>query len=372
MAQKIYIIFIAFIFCGCAPATKKNQNLVVGNKSIAQMASNDEIVRVNGKALTRGEYDELVDLKERLFKIQHPNLGSGAVSRLKKHFVESVLSEFVIRQLLVQDAHRKKHIPTTDAAKAIRRDTCIALKVDEARLDEKLMELGPARLVLEKVIHENMVIFSLRHALYKDKLEVTEADVAARISQIQAVYERAEATNQLVMAKGRDLYKQLKEGADFFDMAEKFSEAKDSPAGVWGEFVKGQIENAQVLDAATHLPVGSVAEPLETDEGLFIIKVLYRSDDFNKPSLTVGAKVRLGRIVLRMFEGGANSPLPSNEDIRKVLADEKIIAIQNEWLASLHSKAVIEYPNGTNFWAVGKTGQQADVKANVKKEKLRQ
>jgi hypothetical protein len=34
------------------------------------------------------------------------------------------------------------------------------------------------------------------------------------------------------------------------------------------------------------------------------------------------------------------------------LVGEKVVAVQNEWIASLASNALIRYPNGTNLWGV--------------------
>jgi hypothetical protein len=177
----------------------------------------------------------------------------------------------------------------------------------------------------------------------------------------------------LVIAKGKALCEQLKSGEDFIKLAEQYSEVKDNPVGEWGTFVKGEIEHAQLRDAAFSIPVGAVSEPIDTAEGLVIIKVFSRSIEVLGPTTvsTGPSTVKLGRILLRMADGGLHVPPPSREEVEKMILEQRVKNVQNEWIPALAAKVLIEYPNGTNLWKVAERtvpGKRRGMKIQNKEE----
>lgn len=324
-------------------------------KLIEEMAPTDVIVSVNGVALTRENYDDAMAVKEMIYVLNRPGTTKQELIMSRPYWSRAVLQEFMARQVIIQAALAKKHKTSAEALRVSRTDMSNVLKINEQDLERKFTELGRVGQSMKALIEENALIRSFREAEHGETLKVTPLDVENRIKAIKEYHERAEATNQLVMAKGRSLYEQLKKGDDFFKLAALCSEASDKPIGEWGTFLKGEIEHPKLREAAFTLPVGAVSEPIDTEEGLVIIKVIERKAEAIGPAVAPGpATVTLGRIVLRMAEGGAGAKLPTREEVEKALATQKVKEVQQSWLPALVSKSSIEYPNGTNLWVNAK------------------
>jgi hypothetical protein len=329
-------------------------------KLIEEMTPADVIVSVNGVTLTRENYDDAMAVKETLYVLARPGTTKQELSMSRPYWGRAVLQEFLARQVILQDALAKKHKTSVEALRVTRSEMSTVMKINEQDLERKFTELGRVGQSLKALMEENALIRSFRDSEHGDALRVSSSDVESRIKAIKAYHERAEATNQLVMAKGRTLYEQLKKGDDFLKLAALHSEASDKPIGQWGTFLKGELEHAKLREAAFTLPVGAVSEPIDTEEGLVIIKVIERKEEAIGPAVAPGpATVTLGRIVLRMAEGGTGAKLPTREDVEKALANEKVKALQQNWLPALVSKSSIAYPNGTNLWLNAKAKKSA-------------
>jgi len=76
-----------------------------------------------------------------------------------------------------------------------------------------------------------------------------------------------------VTAKADDVYRRIKKGADFAEMAKEYSEdSTGQSGGELGWFKKGEMLES-IEKAAAHLKVGEVSEPVRSKVGLHIIKV---------------------------------------------------------------------------------------------------
>jgi peptidyl-prolyl cis-trans isomerase D len=87
-----------------------------------------------------------------------------------------------------------------------------------------------------------------------------------------------------IRQKAQDVVKQARSGAKFEDLAKKYSEdatTKDK-GGDLGWIVEGQT-SAEVQSAAFSLPVGSVSDPIQTQYGIEVIKVVERETAHTKP-----------------------------------------------------------------------------------------
>jgi len=112
------------------------------------------------------------------------------------------------------------------------------------------------------------------------------------------------------------------------------------------------IEQVQAeRQAAFSLPVGAVSDPVQTEEGLVIIRVVERKG-VDSPLAKEQALVTLGRILLLMAH-----PVPekSDEVLRREIGQARLKELQTPWLKALQERTRFEYPNGTNFFGKGKT-----------------
>jgi hypothetical protein len=355
VATAICVVTLMLTGTGCNREKESpSAGLKVGEaqKYIEEMALDDVIVTYNGVSLTREAYDNEMEVKEMLHRLSRPRTSAQELKVWHKYYSQSVVKDFLARQAILQAAKAKKHQPSAAALQASRADMCKLLKVSDEGLEKKFTEMGRVGSNLARVMAENALMRSFREAEHQKDLMVSAEDIESHLNKIRANHERCDATNQLVMAKGKAICEQLKSGEDFIKLAGVSSEIKDLPVGVWGDFLKGEIENAKIRDVAFSLPVGAVSEPIDTEEGLVIIKILERTEDVIGPATVLKgpSTVKLGRILLRMADGGGQAALPSREEAEKWVSKQKVKNLQNEWIPTLFAKALIEYPNGTNLW----------------------
>jgi peptidyl-prolyl cis-trans isomerase C len=123
-------------------------------------------------------------------------------------------------------------------------------------------------------------------------------------------------------AKAENLLKQIKDGADFAELAKANSDCPSAPNGGDLGFVpKGETTPA-FEKAAFELQVGQVSDVVETEYGYHIIKVTDHKDA-SKTS----------------FED-------AKDDIIKQLIQKKQSELADEYIESLKAKANIVYPPG--------------------------
>ena len=99
-----------------------------------------------------------------------------------------------------------------------------------------------------------------------------------------------------VKAKAAQVAAQARGGADFGDLAAKFSEREDEKGVRVADKTKGQHLDEQgkprlyliaemqgpIADAIKNLKAGQVSEPIKTDEGYMVLRVNTRDDAFNE------------------------------------------------------------------------------------------
>ena len=346
---------------GCRDAGKPqlDPGVFVGEtqKQIPEMKGDEIIVAVNAAALTRLRFDQALALQETLYKLRNPNATSVEAKFFMRNIGRSIINDFVSRQLLFQEATHKK-ISVLPDARVIAENGVNAIATRQKKtLEQFYVSLGENGTLLKTMVAEDALIHSLHLAQHADRLRVTDADIDARLAELTAYNDMCIATNKLVMAKGRELYEQLKADADFATLAREASAFNDEePDGDWGVFYPHEIEDPNVRKAAFDLlPVGGISEPLDTEEGLVIIKVLEREGAGADSVVTLNAlRAHLARIVLPLADGGADYTLPSRDEVRKYLERQRLMTVQHETLRPLRAAAHIEYPNGTNFWSKAK------------------
>ena len=102
-------------------------------------------------------------------------------------------------------------------------------------------------------------------------------------------------------------------------------------------------------EAIFKLKPGEISEVLSDDEGFHLVKVLAYKGGAKKTDgkVSVSESASLAHILLRR-EPALEMTVPA--DLKKQLAEQKKQLITSEYIKSLRAKAVIDYPNGTNFW----------------------
>ena len=357
MRKVVFALALFCLFLSPAGCRKKQlqPGIIVADKQVAlaAMAPGDVIVSVNGKALTRKDYDDSLDLQIAIYSMRRPSANKQAIDVYRANREVKIISDYVNQQLVLQEGQRMGiRVPP----KALDEATLKAWRNISPRKagDDLTAVLGPKVSLFKKFVSDDEHARATRSALFGDRLDVSEADIdqmEKKMADWNAVYADS---NRVVMARGEEIVRELRAGADFVETAKRVSQFRPEEGELWGEFTHAEIEDKALREVAFQLPVGNISDPVDTEDGLVIIRVLERSDGATVQSSVARqiATVKLARILLLMYN-------PFNEmnrdEIRTTLLKDRNTKIQQEWMPKLFEAARIEYPNGTNLWPQAKS-----------------
>ena len=198
---------------------------------------------------------------------------------------------------------------------------------ESALTEEKLREKLREQLLVQRIVDDKV-----RSSISVTPLEVSRAlgahpEQAQSGERVRALHLLVRVTEDRPEAKAKtlidDLHRKLTHGADFSELATRYSEDPSAEDGGRMEWV-AQGELLPELDQALfRLPVESISEPIQT---------------------------RLGFHLLKVEERRAAAELPVTEANRTVtlqLYQQKFEEAMKRWLNELRSRAYIDIPRGT-------------------------
>jgi parvulin-like peptidyl-prolyl isomerase len=136
-----------------------------------------------------------------------------------------------------------------------------------------------------------------------DQMPTSGEQVRARHILISVAEDATDAEEQAALAKAISITNQLKDGADFATLAEKYSDDTSSAAngGDLGFFGRGQMVS-EFEDAAFSLPVGEISDPVRSQFGYHIIQVEERNPGQPDFSAWLQEKKAAGNIERRLTD----------------------------------------------------------------------
>jgi len=199
------------------------------------------------------------------------------------------------------------------------------------------------------------------NALYSSNtnLLVTTVDVRRFYRSATNRLRRCEMINKRSHQAIEAAYARLKKGEEWCSVATNVTEdaqLEPSYAENWKDWLslsENKIEPDELREALSSLKEGDFTKPIETEEGMVIVRVVSREEDF----------VGLARILTRL---AVPYEIPDEASARKEIASEKKIEYQKSILLDLHAKHKIEFPLGRNFkyelWPRSATENNRNVK----------
>ena len=287
---------------------------------------------------------------EQSFKRKRPNANKELVQGVMKMRKGAIIREFINRQLYIVEARERDLAVNSEIRARIESSLRAQAKKEGKTIDALAGSMGDTGSEMRCRINEIALIETLMDDEFGDELVLNEEDIKNKKQSIVKYNKMCDATNKLVVARGKRVVKELRAGIDFKEAAAKYSEADGEEGGYWDEFTRYEIDDANVRHAAFTLPVGAVSDPFDTEEGLVIIKVLERSG-IDAVGAEEEAFVKLGRILLRL---GENRSCPPDQELRKDMARLKREHFQIPFIKNIRERSRIEFPHGTNLWPVSK------------------
>ena len=257
----------------------------------AQTAPADGLaVEVDGEKMTNAELQKAVDRGMTAIRTQIP---VEKLTEAEAAMRKDVIEQFITRTVFVKEAERRKvQVPEQEVEKALAQ-----LKSDlpKGMTFEQAMEAEGT--TLEKVKSEMRTRLGIRKMILEGKetqpVKPTEKEVGDFYKKNPEQFkmsERVRARHILIAlspgddekakaakaAKAKDLRAQLAAGADFAELAKKFSDCPSKETGGdLGEFSRGQMIKP-FEDAAFSQKKDEIGPVVETTFGYHIIQVLGR------------------------------------------------------------------------------------------------
>ena len=320
----------------------------VAAKSIAPADPNAVLVTVNSESITEGRLDSLIKPMLEQRQAMGQQADQAAIDQMRSQMLDNLIIDALVRQQI--EIH-KAFVTDDDVDNYIRKMIATAeppMTFDD--LKSKIQQMGGTYEQWKQMMgfQKRLQMGKLLEINYPEQMKVTDANAKKFYDDNPKYFQKPEQVRashilcavdikdpckvpQLKVAakkKAEDILDQIRKGADFAEMAKKYSEdlATAKRGGDLNYFEKGRMV-PQFADAAFSLKVGQVSDPVETTYGFHIIKVVDHRDATTVP-----------------FEKAESS-------IIDALKSQKEGTLVETYLEKLRGEAKIVYPPGSTLRA---------------------
>ena len=321
--------------CGDSPA----QSAKPASKAAASGAD-AVLVRVGKHELRRGDLLRRVAMMGALQEYRNPRLSKAKLGKYRESLSKSFPGVFVQTAVLEDYAAAEKLTVTKEMVGEFEKNAFKRLKLKNdktlksyADLRKKIGEYGPE---LDAQVRAE----ALRQAVYNHFLElyptnIPDSYVDDQLRRFESYNRSATLTNALIYAKATNVWEQLKKGADFGEMAVKYSDLEDEreSKGEWGTLDRRQLnEDPEILAWGLKLKPGEFSPPIEGDNGLMIMRLDERDEKCTEFAVT--------RIFFQLPQFYEPAP---REEIKKAAYDKYGRELFVRKIAELEKAAKPEY-----------------------------
>ena len=263
-ALTLTVVLATFVLAGCS--------LGGGDDKVPA----DAVAVVDGEEVAKSDYDALLAQAKKSYKNQKrdfPKAGSQEFQTLKNQAVQ-----FLVQREQFEQEAAALDVEITDKQVDARLDQIRKQYFggDKKKYEQQLKEQGISNGQVRNDIRSQIVSEKIFEEVTR-KVNVTDKQVAEYYAKNTAQYSQPqsrEVRHILVKTKAKadDLYGQLKAGADFSDLAKKFSEDTGSKAN-GGKLTISKGQTVAAFDAeAFALKKNEISNPVKTEFGFHIIQ----------------------------------------------------------------------------------------------------
>ncbi len=307
---------------------------------------NEVVATVNDKKYIRKEMDKTVNALLTAQKVP-----TEQIEEARKFFEQRAVYSFVMKTILLDEVKKESITLTDEDRKEKLEKIAEALKAQNKSVDEYFKESPLGEDAARAEFEDGMLIDKLVTINVLNKIEISDADIETSINEIKTHNAAIEEKNKNLgdpkaQAKTKidEIKKQLDGGADFAELAKENSDCPSGQkGGDLGEFTRGNMVKP-FEDAAFSQEIGKVGDIVETQFGYHLIKVTGKTpaveakgDDPAKPEA-----VTASHILVKIEQPEQPQPLPSPEDVKEQLKQNKSREAVQSYIAELKNKAKIE------------------------------
>ncbi len=240
---------------------------------------------VNGKAITMGDVAKIADEILESYKDKAPSM---EWEKFKREVYGVTLKRLIERELIIDEAKRLKY--DEEETRVITEINAIAELKNEYKGDLEQY------LAKKKLTYNNLFDKMKEDLLYRKfiqtqimpKVYVSPSDIREFYDTNKEMYEEKEKVHCFaivfykkgnpdedneIFLNAKQILEQIKEGADFSDMAKKYSEHSGSrdKGGDWGWVSRDEIVSNEVTEMLFNLKVGELSDVVEGEFAYWIL-----------------------------------------------------------------------------------------------------
>ena len=343
---------------GCSQESHPtNPGVYVNDKrvvSIHELRLSDPVLYVNGEKITKRDFEELLLLRDRIWRIRQneaPEASEQDLDAFRMHVGDSMLIELIHRAMFRQYAKEIGVEPPQEKVEVAAVELLKLLGRPNSTV-EKLANLigGDAGELFRKIPYVDAQDAMLRQSVTTNDLDnVSDAEMKRRVEFVKRFDANAEAMNERAKERLLAAKKRILSGADIAEEAKKiFDTVHPEYAKKWGRFEIQEFPADEDLHKwLLTAKAGDISDPLDLEDGIAIVKVIEKGKGEAPEGITPPDAFTLVRCTVKALE---KMRYQSPDEMRRQLLFWKRQEAQQKLGTMLTAKAVIEYPNGTNLF----------------------
>lgn len=361
MNSSMKIAFAALAICAISGCGEREPGVYVAEKSrlIRDMAPGDVIVAVNGEKKTKRDFDSLQALYGMMYGLANGtgvDLTDPQTLKFLKNRAPQTAQELISRTLMRQEADKKGiKADAADMAAAKEKFAKNFTKSGIKDFEGAAKRLGErAAALAEEILECDIRSVGLRRAEDPGAFEVSEQEIDEGLARVKRVQDECAASNALVRAKMEVALREVTAGGDWAAVAKKNSRPQsivDDEYKEWQTFESDDFEFEETKNLAAWLATakaGDVSALMEWEDGIMFVKLLESrknedSDEASESTMTY----KLARVVENIWDSPEDM---TRDEVRTALLKWKEREVQKVLGTRIFSEAVLEYPNGTNWF----------------------
>lgn len=333
------------------PGVYINEKCTMG---IGELKMSDPVLYVNGEKITKRDFEALLVLRDRIWRLRQNiplDVSKTEMDEFRYEAGDSLLIELIQRALFRQYAKKIGNIPPQEKVEQAGRDLLKVLRRPNSTVNGLADAIGgDAGEIFRKIPFVDAQDAISRQSVTTNDLDsVSDEELKARVAFVEKFDANAESMNKKARERLLEAKKRILAGGDIVQEAKKiFDTVHPEYAEKWGRFeIQEFPADEDIHQWLLTAKEGDISDPLDTEDGIAIIKVLEKGKGNAPPGMMPPDAFTLVRCTVKACE---KMQYQNPREMRAQLLLWKRQEAQKKLGMMLTAQAVIEYPNGTNLF----------------------
>lgn len=358
---RALLVWVMLALCGCGmEASDKLPGLYVAEKSIPMrdIADGDALFVINGQSLLKSEYNSRLRIAERIFRIKKGLKDGYYTKELNQHLERSkrfILERMLTAELLRQGAERANVEPTVADLKEAYGNFSKSMGKGKWNEREVVKRFGLVDGVyLARMITNDATSIAFRRQSTTNLIDVvTDEEIDAYLRKIERFNKRSLKNNEKSRARALKVRDEIISGrVKFDDASDRWAQVSPEHGHEWGVFRLSEFDEGSAIRTwLASAKAGDISDPVDLDDGLALVGVISVDPADLPKDLPPEDDYTLVKCTFYAYR---NAEKMSREEAWEYLRAEKRESAQIDLGHRLYDSAVIEMPNGNEFFPTKK------------------